>query len=129
MNLNNIAKWCLRVGLAFVYLYASVEIFIAPEKFLKYIPQFMMTAIPTEIFLPAFAVIEVVLAAWLMSGWKCEYPSLLSVLMMAGIVAFNMDYFSILFRNVAIGFGAMALVALELIREQTKSQKSDRALA
>lgn len=113
MRKSTVAKWCLRLGLAFVFIYASVEIFISPERFLKYVPELMRTAIPADIFLPVFGVSELVLAAWLISGWKGAYPSMLSALMMVAIVACNMEHFQILFRNVAIGFGALALVFLE----------------
>ena len=113
-----LAKWFLRIGLAFVFVYASVEIHIHPDNFLKYIPDFVFNLIPVQLFLPVFGVAEVGLAVWLLSGWKGHYPSLLSVLMIVGITAFNMEYFQILFRNVAIGFGGLALVVLELVKEK-----------
>ena len=117
MNKLNIAKWFLRIGLAFVFVYATFEIYIHPDNFLKYVPQFVLSTMPLDLFLSLFGVIEIVLALWLLSGWRAEYPSFLSVLMMVGIIAFNMDYFQILFRNVAIGFGGLALVMLELMRD------------
>jgi hypothetical protein len=118
MNQNQLAKWFLRIGMAFVLVYASVEIYVNPENFLKYVPKFMTNMVPLDLFLNSFGVIEVLLAVWLLSGWKGQYPSLLSALMMAGIVVFNMEYFQILFRNVAIGFGGLALIALELANEK-----------
>lgn len=76
-----------------------------------------------DLFLPSFGVIELVLALWLISGWKGQYPSFLAFLMMAGIVAFNMEHFNILFRNVAIGFGSLALVALEIRKEEARKKR------
>jgi uncharacterized membrane protein YphA (DoxX/SURF4 family) len=125
INNNSFAIWSLRVGLAFVFFYASYEIFMAPERFLKYCPDFLIKMIPGELFLPLFGVSEVVLAAWLMIGWKGHYPSLLSALMMVAIVAFNMDHFQILFRNVAIGFGSLSLVVLEWARQKEESKKQE----
>ena len=118
MKQNELAKWFLRIGLAFVFLYATFEIYVHPSNFLKYVPEVMLGIMPVDIFLSAFAVAEVGLAVWLLSGWKGEYPSLLAVLMMVGIVAFNMEYFNVLFRNVAIGFGGLALVVLELRKDK-----------
>ena len=113
LHANTIAKWLLRIGLAFVFIYASVEIYIHPDNFLKYIPKFMLDVLPIDLFLSSFGVLEVALAVWLLTGWKGEYPSFLSLLLIVGIVVFNMQHFQILFRNVAIGFGALALTVLE----------------
>jgi hypothetical protein len=131
MDNNRLATVLLRIGLAFVLVYASVEIYIHPENFLKYIPKLILQSVPINHFLDSFGIIEVMLAVWLLSGWKGHYPSFLCVLMMVGIVAFNMEHFNVLFRNVAIAFGGMALVFLELKKTKTpqvslKDKKQDR---
>lgn len=113
MNNNKLAILFLRVGLAFVLVYATVEIYIHPENFLKYIPKVVLTMLPVSLFLDLLGVGEVVLACWLLSGWKGQYASFLTVLMMVGIVACNMEHFQILFRNVAIAFGGLSLIMLE----------------
>lgn len=123
---TSIAVWLLRVGLAFVFFYASVEIFVNQENFLKYIPYFVLQIVPKDIFLPVFAVVEVVLGVWLLTGWKGQYAPLLSAFLMAGIVVFNMEYFSILFRNVAICFGSLALVVLEGSKENQSSMTTKK---
>ena len=131
MSSNNVlAKWFLRIGLAFVYVYATYEIYVHPDNFLKYVPQFIFEHIPVGLFLDLFGMAEIALAVWLLTGWKGTYPSLLSVLMMAGIVAFNMEHFQILFRNVAIGFGGLALVVLEMRKTpQDTQERAVRVLA
>jgi hypothetical protein len=113
-NKNEVAKWLLRIGLAFVFIYASVEIYLNPHNFIKYIPSSILNMFPLHLFLHSFGVIEVGLAFWLLSGWKGVYPSLISVAMIVGIVIFNMEHFQVLFRNVAIGFGGLALLVLEM---------------
>ncbi len=113
MSNNKLAVWFLRVGLAFVFAYASYEICINPANFLKYTPQFILQIVPENLFLYSFGVAELALAVWLLTGWKPEYASIISVMLMVGIIAFNPEYFQILFRNVAIGFGGLALLMLE----------------
>ncbi len=113
MTNSNIAVWFLRVGIAFVFAYASVEIFINPQNFIKYTPQFVLDIVPLNLFLYSFAVAEVVLSVWLLAGWKPEYPSIISVVLIVGIVVCNPEYFQILFRNVAIAFAGLALLMLE----------------
>ncbi len=110
---TKLAKFFLRVGIAFVFLYASVEIYMHPDNFLKYVPKFVLSLFPLQQFLDFFGVAEVVLAAWIMSGWKGQYSALLSVLVIVGITCMNTEYFYILFRNVAIAFGGLALIVLE----------------
>lgn len=113
MSNNKLAVWFLRVGLAFVFAYASYEICVNPANFLKYTPKFILSIVPENMFLYTFGVAELVLAAWLLTGWKPEYPSIISVMLTVGIIVFNPEYFQILFRNVAIGFGGLALLMLE----------------
>lgn len=102
----------LRIGLAFVYLYAAIEIHINPAGFMKYVPS-QMSIIPTDLFLLVFGIFEVLLTLWLLSGKRTEYAGMISFLLMAGIIFPNMAYFDVLFRNVAIAFASLALVALD----------------
>ncbi len=113
MSNNKLAVWFLRVGLAFVFAYASYEICVNPTNFLKYTPSFIFNFVPENVFLYTFGVAEIALAAWLLTGWKPEYSSIVSVMLMVGIIVFNPEHFQILFRNVAIGFGGLALLSLE----------------
>lgn len=123
MSKSKLAVWFLRVGLAFVFAYASYEICVNPANFLKYTPSFILNVVPENIFLYTFGVAELVLAVWLLTGWKAEYPSIISVMLMVGIIVFNPEYFQILFRNVAIGFGALALLMLETRHKQCQNQQ------
>lgn len=121
MNKDLLAKFFLRIGLAFVFVYAAVEIYFHPANFLKYVPHEITDLMPVDLFLLVFGVVEIILAVWLLSGWKGQYPSLISFLMMVGIIVLNPEYFQILFRNVAIGFGSLALVVLEMAKEPAKN--------
>ena len=107
-----LARIFLRSGLAFVFLYAALEMSYSPENFLKYVPDVMERIIPPLYFLPAFAVSEVALAAFLFSGVKERYAAYAAFGFITGITFFNIGHFSVLFRNVAIAFGALALAAL-----------------
>src|ERR1700733_9502936 len=125
MNNNKLAMYLLRIGMAFVLLYASFEIYVHPTNFLKFVPPFIVDLVPLQPFLDFFGVAEVFLALWLLSGWKGAYPALLSVLMVIGITVCNTEYFQGLFRNVAMAFGGLALLALEAkSREKINSQES-----
>lgn len=113
MNNIKVAAWFLRIGLAFVFTYASVEMCFNPQNFLKYTPAFIFNIFPVTTFLYSFGVAEFLLAIWLLTKWKSDYSSIVSVMLIVGIVAFNPEHFQILFRNVAIAFGGLALLMLE----------------
>ncbi len=121
---NNLTKLFLRIGLSFVFVYAAIEIYFHPDNFLKYVPQSIFQNMNLDIFLNTFGISEIILAIWILSGKKGVYSSLLSILIVMGIVAFNMEHFQILFRNIAIGFGAAALFVLEIAanRENRKER-------
>src|SRR5262249_41574603 len=121
MSKNKLAINFLRVGMAFVFLYASIEIYLNPSNILKYIPKFVLDIVPHQPFLDAFGVAEILLAIWLVSGWKGIYPAALSVAILIAICAFNPEYFQILFRNVAIAFGGLALIVLEITNHHSRT--------
>ena len=108
-----IAIWCLRIGLSFVFAYAAIEVYTHSENFLKYLPDMVQDLIDPKYFLPAFGIGEIILALWLLSGWNVHYAALISSALMVGIILPNLDSFHILFRNVAIGFAALALASIE----------------
>lgn len=113
-----LAKFLIRGGLAFVFAYAALEMYMHPDVFIKYIPPFMGNLMNLDIFLTLFGVGEAALAIWLLTGWKGTYASLLSLFLLIGIVVFNLEHFHILFRNVAIGSAALALFCLEIPRNK-----------
>jgi len=107
------AKWLLRWALAFVYGYVVIELYLAPENFLKFVPDFMQHIIPLNIFLLLFGLFEAALVLWFLSGWHTEYPGIISAMVMFSIIIFNLGYFSVLFRNVAIGVCSIVLAILD----------------
>ena len=107
---TRLASWSLRLGLAFVFLYAAVSSLLDPATFTGYFPSFLPTSWATEL-LPLFAVYEVLLALALVTGLRSHLVALLAAATLVGITAANPDAFEVLFRNVAITCAALALAA------------------
>lgn len=107
------ARLLLRLGLAFVFLYAAGEVYFNPEGFWRFIPDFVQDILPKGPFLTVFGLFEIGLAVWLLSGWRGHLSAGLAAIVMLMIIICNPDLFSILFRNVAIGCAALALAVLE----------------
>ncbi len=112
MTNNKIASWCLRVGIAFTFLYAAIDGFINPDAWIGFLPPLMTKIIPGATLLPMFGIYEIILGLWLLSGWKSFYPALLSATTMAGIIFSDFSVFLITFRDVAILGASLALAAL-----------------
>jgi uncharacterized membrane protein YphA (DoxX/SURF4 family) len=107
-----LAAWLLRLGLAVILLYAAIGSLIAPREWIGYLPAPLTDVVDGDILLKLFSVLELVLAAWLLSGVKVRYAALLTAAMLAGIVLTNFDLFAITFRDIALIFAALALATL-----------------
>jgi hypothetical protein len=109
MRLKTVTEYLLRVGVAFPFLYAPAAALCAPEQWRSYFPSFLLAHIPDMPLIMSFVVFELLLALWLLVGKRVLLPSLLAAGTLALIIAFNIDAFRILFRNVSILCTALAL--------------------
>src|SRR3989344_620375 len=106
------ARILLQLGLSFVFAYASLEVFLNPEGFLKYVPNMVRSSPYLDKFMLLFSLGEAVLVVWLLSGKALRLVAALSFILLVSITLLNLEYFSVLFRNVAIALAALALVVL-----------------
>lgn len=103
----------LRGGLAFVFLYAAIASFRSPAKWAGFLPAFLTKVIVGTTLIKLFAVYELVLAGWLLSGKFVKYAAVLSALTLLGIVATNPSQLVITFRDIGLLFMAAALYFVE----------------
>ena len=104
----------LRVGVAFAFLYPPIDALFNPDSWIGYFPQFVHLAtqsfgVPDMLLLHGFGVVEVIIAVWILSGWKIFYPAAAAAALLAAIVVFNLSQFEILFRDLSIAAAAAAL--------------------
>ena len=109
----SLGEWFLRIGVAFAFLYPPFDAISNPYSWIGYFPKFML-ALPVDpmILLHSFGALEVVIAVWILSGWKIRIPASSAAALLVAIVAFNAVEFPILFRDVAIALAALALAFL-----------------
>lgn len=105
----HLSSWLLRVGLAFVFVYAATISSIDPVAAATYFPSVLPREWVMEVVLPAFVVYEVLLAVGLLTARYTYAASLLAAATMVGIIVVNANAFDVLFRNVAIAFAALSL--------------------
>lgn len=110
--MSDAAQWILRIGVAFAFAYPALNAVSNPDSWIGYFPQFMLgLGIPHEVLLHGFGVIEIVIAVWILWGWRLEVPALIAAAMLVAIMAFNPTQFEILFRDLSIAAAALAIAA------------------
>lgn len=106
------ANLALRIGVAFSFLYPPINAIWNPYSWIGYFPSFMPNILPDEVMLHAFGVIEVIIALWLLSGWRIFWPSVASAAILIAIVVFNIPNFEVLFRDLSIAAMSVALAIM-----------------
>jgi len=99
----------LRAGLAFAFLYPPLNALSDPDSWIGYFPQFMRGIVPDLVLLHSFGAVEIVIALWVLSGWRIFWPSAAAVLMLGAIVLFDFSQFQVVFRDISIALIALAL--------------------
>ncbi len=110
--LKDIPSISLRIGLAFVYMYAAFFISWDVKTGAKYVPPFVTSIIPLQTFLILFGVFEIFLSIWILTGKFKLYSALISAAFLIMITGLNYSYFGVLFRNIALIAASFALAAL-----------------
>jgi uncharacterized membrane protein YphA (DoxX/SURF4 family) len=109
MQRDSVFDFTLRAGLAFAFLYPPINALFDPYTWLGYFPSFMHDIVPDMVLLHSFGAVEVVIAVWLLSGWRIFWPAALALLMLLAIVIFDFQNFQIIFRDLSIAAIALAL--------------------
>lgn len=114
MGKLGMVKLLLRVGIAFVFVYAAVSMSLKPEEYSRYLPVLVKEFFPPTPFLHFFGIFEIILSLWLISGKWNLYPSILASATIFALTIVNLSEFNTLFRNVGIFFASLALIVLNL---------------
>lgn len=113
---HSLADILLRVGVAFSFLYPPYAALRDPDGWIGYFPSFLNGVGDPVVLLHTFGVVEVVLAIWILSGWKVVCPALAAAGILIAIVVFNLPQFEVLFRDLSIAAAALALAVRESVR-------------
>lgn len=113
----------LRIGAAFAFLYPPYAALQDPVSWASYFPTFVHTLpIDITVLLHSFGAIEVLLALWILSGWRIRIAAAIATLLLVGIVIFNTAEFDVVFRDLSI---AALTFALTLWPEQKQRNESN----
>lgn len=109
MTRRSIAELVLRAGVAFAFLYPSINAFIDPSAWVGYFPSFMRGIVSDGVLLSVFGIVELVIGLWILSGKKILIPALAASAMLIAIVAFNIQEMQVVFRDLSIAAAALYL--------------------
>ena len=129
MNAEKIVSIVLRVGVAFAFLYPALNALVDPDAWIGYFPLFVKGYVSDLALLHAFGIVEVVIALWILSGWRIFWPSVAATAMLLGIVVFNLPNFQVLFRDVALAAMPLSLAVISYGDERRKQGFSGRTEA
>lgn len=114
MTMARVGEILLRIGAAFAFLYPPINALMEPDAWIGYFPAFTRGIVPDEVLLHGFGLIEIVIALWILSGWKIFWPALLATVMLLGIVFFNLPQMQIVFRDLSIAAVTLSLALTNL---------------
>lgn len=115
------AHFLLRASVAFAFAYPAISAWSEPFTWLGYVPGFArdmaaMVGMSDILLLHAFGVLELVIALWLLSGWRIFLPSVAAAGLLLFIVVVNPSEFPILFRDLSIAGLALGLALMHAPR-------------
>lgn len=106
--MNNKAKWFIRLGLAFVFIYFGIDKLINPINWLGYIPAWIETIIPLRQFVFANGIFEIILGLGLLYHKTLRLAANIIILFLAGVIT-TLGLDEVIARDVGLLFMAIAL--------------------
>lgn len=100
----------LRIAFAFAFLYPAYGMWTNPNDWLGYIPSFVKNiGLSQDVLLMLIAGLHLIIALWILSGWRIFLPSLIAAVFLGSVVYFNQNQLDVLFRDISLALVALAL--------------------
>ena len=100
----------IRIALDFAFLYPAYGFWTNPNDWIGYIPEFARNVgLSQDMLLLALAGFHLIIALWLLSGWRIFLPSLIAAVFLSSVVYFNQNQLDVLFRDISLALAALAL--------------------
>ena len=100
----------LRIALSFAFLYPAYGFWTNPNDWLGYIPEFVRNiGLSQNVLLMLLTGFHLIIALWLLSGWRIFIPAVLAALFLLSVVYFNRNQLDVLFRDISLALAALAL--------------------
>lgn len=110
---DQLVEILLRLGLIIVFAYAAIDSLIRPLFWVGYLPNFLTVHVAAVNLLKVFAVYQLILVGWLISGKLIKYCALICSLTFLAIIIFDFSQLIITFRDFGLMFMALALYLID----------------
>lgn len=108
--MSRTSQLLIRVAIAFAFLYPAYGFLSDPNEWVGYIPSFVQQAgIQLGTLFLILAISHVIVALWILSGWRIFLPSLAAALFLVAVVYFNWGQLDELFRDISLALTSLAL--------------------
>jgi len=109
------AKFLLRIGIAFAFIYPAVAAFLDPTSWVGFMPDFILDVFGDNENIPLsiFGITEIFIAIWILTAKKVFVPCIIASVYLLAIVLFNLALLDIVFRDISILTMTMSLLLLE----------------
>ena len=108
--MSRTSQLLLRLALAFAFLYPAYGFWANPNDWVGYIPSFVKEfGLSQDVLLWALLGVHVIVALWLLSGWRVFIPSFGAAVFLILVVYFNIKQLDVLFRDISLALAALAL--------------------
>jgi hypothetical protein len=116
--MSRASQFLLRTALSFAFLYPAYGFWANPNDWVGYIPAFGKNLGLSEgTLLIGLAVVHIIIALWILSGWRIFIPSLLAAGFLVSVVYFNSNQLNVLFRDISLALAALALARANFGRQ------------
>ena len=109
---KSLVSFLLRVGVSVVFLYAGISSLSNPQDWIGFVPQWISIFVAKETFLFMHGITDLLIGVWLLSNFKSFWAGLIASLGLIAIISVNFTQLEIIFRDVAILFASLAIMAL-----------------
>ena len=111
-NKEILTSFLLRAGLCIVFLYAGTASLVNSANWIGFVPQWINNFISREAFLVAHGIADIFIGMWLISNFKPFWAGFAASLSLIAVISVNFAQLEIIFRDVAILFSALSLMAI-----------------
>jgi len=111
------ASWIIKLGLAFILAYVSIDSFISPDLWIGFLPGWATSTVSAKLLLDLFSIAQLVLAAGLLWRQVSAYAALLTAVLLGAIVLTDLQDFLIVFRDLGLACAAAGVAVLDWKRK------------
>ena len=110
---NPATSLILRLGLAYLFLYAGIDGLREPAVWVDYVPNVLPNLVSQMSLLDFASFLQIAVALFLLWKPMASYAALIGVGLLLGITFGNLAAFLVVFRDLALAFMALAVVVEE----------------